>query len=217
MKIFVDSTDINQIKDLNAFGIIDGVTTNPSLIKKSGRNIFEIIEEICEEVSGPVSAEVISEDIDSMINEGIRLSEIADNVVVKIPFTKNGIKASAKLIDLGKKINVTLCFSPLQALIAAKIGVHYISPFVGRLDDIALNGMDLIERILDTYDNYDFGTEVIVASVRSINHLVDSARMGAHIATVSPAIIYQMFDHPLTENGLKIFAKDWNDTKQSIL
>lgn len=217
MKIFLDSADIIQIKELNMLGIVDGVTTNPTLIKKSGRNYFDVIEEICTEVNGPVSAEVVAQDSETMIKEGLRLSEIAKNVVVKIPFTLEGLKASLKLSLLKKQINMTLCFSASQALVAAKIGVDFISPFVGRLDDITADGMDLISTICSIYRNYNFATKVLVASVRNVNHVIKASLIGAHVVTLPPSVVYQMLEHPLTTKGLEIFNKDWSETKQSIM
>lgn len=218
MKFFVDTADINEIRELAATGLLDGVTTNPSLIMKSGRNFLEVIEEICDVVKGDVSAEVVALDYEGMINESKKLKKIAKNVVIKLPLTLDGLKACKHLSDDGVKVNVTLCFSANQAILAAKAGATYISPFVGRLDDIGQDGMDLIADICQIYKNYDnFTTEVLVASIRNPVHLLESARLGAHVATLPPAVIKQLFNHPLTDKGIAVFMADWEKTKQTIL
>lgn len=208
MKFFVDTAEINEIAELNDLGMVDGVTTNPSLIKKSGRDIIEVTKEICDLVAGPVSAEVTAVDADTMIAEGRKLLEIADNIAVKVPLTWDGLKACKTLSDDGHKVNVTLCFSANQALLAAKAGATFISPFIGRLDDINLDGMELIEDIRTVYDNYGFETEILAASIRSVNHILDSARIGADVITAPPAVIKAMVNHPLTDKGLAAFLAD---------
>ena len=217
MKFFVDTAEIKDIKELYETGLLDGVTTNPSLIAKSGRDFKEVIKEICSIVPGPVSAEVASTEYDGMIAEGDVLAKIADNVVVKLPLTLDGLKATKYFSGKGIKTNVTLCFSPNQALLAAKVGATYISPFIGRLDDINLDGVELIEQIRTIYDNYDFKTEILAASIRSPNHVTQVALAGADVATIPPAVIYKLADHPLTKSGLERFVKDWKATGQSIL
>ncbi|MGI9499932.1 MAG: fructose-6-phosphate aldolase [Geminicoccaceae bacterium] len=218
MKFFADTADVDEIGDLAATGLLDGVTTNPSLIAKSGRNFFEVIKEICAIVPGPVSAEVAATEHETMLAEGRRLAEIAPNVCVKVPLTIDGLKTCKALSDQGTKVNVTLCFSPAQALLAAKAGATFISPFVGRLDDIGHDGMGLIADIVQIYRNYEtIQTEVLVASIRGTNHLVESARLGADVATMPPDVIKKLFGHPLTEKGLAAFLKDWKATGQSIL
>lgn len=217
MKFFVDTAEVDDIRELQATGLLDGVTTNPSLIAKSGRDFKQVIAEICEIVEGPVSAEVAATDVDGMIAEGEHLAKIATNVVIKIPLTPAGLKACKHFANKGIKTNVTLCFSANQALLAAKVGATYISPFVGRLDDINLNGMDLIADIRAIYDNYDFDTQILVASIRSINQVTESALIGADVATIPPAIIHKMYNHPLTAKGLEAFVKDWASTGQTIL
>jgi len=217
MKFFVDTAEVDDIRDLQATGLLDGVTTNPSLIYKSGRDFKQVIAEICEIVSGPVSAEVAATGVDGMIAEGEHLAKIASNVVIKIPLTIDGLKACRHFTSRGIKTNVTLCFSANQALLAAKVGATYISPFIGRLDDINLSGMDLIADIRTIYDNYDFTTEILVASIRNVNHVSDAALSGADVATIPPGIIRKMYNHPLTDKGLKAFVKDWVSTGQSIL
>lgn len=218
MKFFVDTADVDEIADLAATGLLDGVTTNPSLIAKSGRNFFEVIKEICSIVPGPVSAEVAATDHETMLAEGRKLAEIAQNVCVKVPLTIDGLKTCKALSDKGTKVNVTLCFSPAQALLAAKSGATFISPFVGRLDDIGQDGMELISDIVQIYGNYDaIQTEVLVASIRTVPHLVESARLGADVATLPPEVIRKLFNHPLTDSGLTAFLKDWKATGQSIL
>lgn len=217
MKLFLDTADINEITDLNKTGMVDGITTNPSLIAKSGRNIIQTIEEICGIVSGPVSAEVTATDYDGMMREGARLAEIASNVTVKLPLTVDGLRACASLSEDNIMVNVTLCFSAAQALLAAKAGASFISPFVGRLDDIGADGINLISEIAEIYANYDYSTEILVASVRGVQHVVDAALIGADVATIPPKIMSQMYKHPLTDKGLADFLSDWESTGQSIL
>lgn len=217
MKFFVDTGDFKEIEELSQTGLLDGVTTNPSLVAKSGRDFKELIAEICKVVAGPVSAEVAAVDYDGMVKEGERLAQIAENVVVKVPLTFAGLKACKHFTDNGIKTNVTLCFSPNQALLAAKVGATYISPFIGRLDDINLEGMELIENIRTIYDNYAFSTEILAASIRSPNHVTQAALAGADVATMPPSVIRKLADHPLTAIGLESFVKDWKATGQSIL
>lgn len=218
MKFFVDTADLDEIKDLAATGLLDGVTTNPSLIAKSGKDFIPLIKEICEVVDGPVSAEVAATDYATMRKEAEVLRKIADNVAVKVPLTPDGLKVCKELSDLGTMVNVTLCFSAAQALLAAKAGAAFVSPFVGRLDDISNDGMHLIAEIMSIYDNYpEFHTEVLVASVRSPMHIVESAKMGAHVMTSPPNVIRQLYGHPLTDKGLAAFVEDWKKTGQSIL
>lgn len=213
MKFFIDTANIDEIKEANEMGMVDGVTTNPSLIAKEGRAFEEIIKEICEIVDGPISAEVISLDTEGMIKEARRLSDIHDNIVVKIPMTVDGIKATRALSGEGIKTNVTLVFSPLQALMAAKAGATYVSPFIGRLDDIAQEGLALVEQIVEIYSNYAFDTEIIVASVRNPLHVLESALIGADIATIPFNVLAKFAAHPLTDKGLKAFLDDWNKAK----
>ncbi len=217
MKFFVDTADVEEIRKLNDLGLVDGVTTNPSLVAKSGRDFAEVVKEICSFIDGPVSAEVTATDFDGMMAEARELVKIADNVAIKVPLTEAGIKTCKALSDDGIKVNVTLCFSAAQAILAAKAGAAYISPFVGRLDDIGQDGLVLIEEIVTIYGAYDFDTEVLVASVRHPIHVVDSAKMGADVATVPPKVLWQMFKHPLTDKGLEAFLEDWKKTGQSIL
>ena len=217
MKFFVDTANIKEIEDLVPTGFVDGVTTNPSLIAKQGDDMAETIKAICSLVSGPVSAEVTATELPEMINEGKYLASLAKNVAVKVPLTVNGLKACKVLRGQGTMVNVTLCFSAAQALLAAKAGASFISPFVGRLDDIGEKGMDLIEDIVVMYENYGFDTEVLVASVRTKQHVIDAAVIGAHVATLPPKVIYELYDHPLTDKGLKAFLDDWSKTGQSIL
>ncbi|WP_417309698.1 fructose-6-phosphate aldolase [Devosia sp.] len=217
MKFFVDTAEIKDIKDLNETGLLDGVTTNPSLIAKSGRDFKEVIAEICSIIEGPVSAEVASTEYDGMVAEGEHLAKIADNVVIKLPLTVDGLKACKHFTSKGIKTNVTLCFSANQALLAAKVGATYISPFIGRLDDINLDGVELIENIRQIYDNYAYSTEILAASIRTPNHITEVALAGADVATIPPAVIYKLADHPLTKAGLDAFVKDWKSTGQSIL
>ena len=208
MKFFVDTAEIDAIAELNDLGMVDGVTTNPSLIKKSGRDIIEVTKEICDLVDGPVSAEVTATDAETMIAEGRKLLEIAENITVKVPPTWDFLKACKTLTDDGHKVNVTLCFSANQALLAAKAGATFISPFIGRLDDINIDGMELIEDIRTVYDNYGFQTEILAASIRTVNHILDSARIGADVITAPPAVIKSMVSHPLTDKGLSAFLAD---------
>ncbi len=217
MKIFLDSADISEITALLDTGFIDGVTTNPSLIAKSGHKIHEAIAEICTLVDGPVSAEVTAVDHKQMLTEGRKLAAIAPNVVVKVPLTRAGLQTCQALSDTGIKVNVTLCFTAGQALLAAKAGATFISPFVGRLDDIGKDGMQLIEEIGSIYANYDFDTEVLVASIRSTQHVVDAALMGADAVTLPPKILAGLYSHPLTDSGLEKFLDDWSSAGQSIL
>jgi len=208
MKFFVDTADIDAIAELHALGMVDGVTTNPSLIKKSGRDILEVTKEICALVDGPVSAEVVALEADDMIAEGRKLAEIAENIAVKVPLTWAGLKACKTLTDEGKMVNVTLCFSANQALLAAKAGATFISPFIGRLDDLNLEGLDLIADIREIYDNFGFETQVLAASIRSANHMSECAKIGADVATAPPAVIKGMVNHVLTYKGLDQFMKD---------
>lgn len=218
MKFFVDTADIKDIRDLASTGLLDGVTTNPSLIAKSGKQFIPLIEEICDIVKGPVSAEVAATDYPTMIKEGKKLAAIADNVAVKVPLTPDGLKVCKELTDAGTMVNVTLCFSPSQAILAAKAGATYISPFVGRLDDIGEDGLTLIRDIVTIYSNYDyFDTQVLVASVRNPTHIIESAKMGAHVATCPAETIRMLYKHPLTDKGLAAFVEDWKKTGQSIL
>jgi len=218
MKFFIDTANVDEIRELADTGIIDGVTTNPSLIAKSGRKFADVIEEICSFIDGPVSAEVAATDAPTMIKEGHKLAKIAKNVTIKVPLTIDGLKTCKILSDEGTMVNVTLCFSAAQAILAAKAGASFISPFVGRLDDIGLDGMDLISDICEIYANYPkFETEVLVASVRSSKHVVDAARMGADVVTIPPSALRQLYNHPLTDKGLDSFLKDWAGTGQSIL
>lgn len=217
MKFFVDTADIAAIKELNDLGMVDGVTTNPSLILKSGRAIAEVTAEICAIVEGPVSAEVVAEKADDMIAEGRHLAKIAPNVCIKVPLTWDGLKACRVLSDEGHKLNVTLCFSPAQAILAAKAGATFISPFIGRLDDIHLDGMDLIADIREIYDNYGYETEILAASIRTVNHIVDAAKIGADVITAPPLVIKSMANHILTDKGLAQFNADWAQTGQKIL
>ncbi|EFO32830.1 putative transaldolase [Roseibium sp. TrichSKD4] len=217
MKFFVDTADTAEIKELASTGLLDGVTTNPSLIAKSGRQFKEVIAEICEITDGDVSAEVAATDFETMIKEAHELKKIADNVVIKLPLTFDGLKACKQLTDEGTKTNVTLCFSANQALLAAKAGATYISPFIGRLDDINLDGLELIQEIRDIYDNYGFETQILAASIRTANHVKDCALIGADVATVPPATLKALVKHPLTDKGLEAFLADWAKTGQSIL
>jgi len=213
MKFFIDTANIDEIKEAHSMGMVDGVTTNPTLIAKEGRDFEEIIKEICEIVDGPISAEVISVETEGMLNEARRLSKIHDNIVVKIPMTVDGLKATRRLTEEGIKTNVTLVFSPLQALMAAKAGATYVSPFIGRLDDVSQEGLLLVEQIVEIYSNYAFDTEIIVASVRNPLHVLDSALIGADIATIPFNVLGKLAAHPLTEKGLKAFLDDWNKAK----
>ena len=218
MKFFLDTADVAEIKDLAATGLVDGVTTNPSLIAKSGRDIFEVLGEICSIVDGPVSAEVAATDAETIVAEGRKLAAVASNIVVKTPLTPDGLKACKTLADEGTPVNVTLCFSPAQALIAAKAGASYISPFIGRLDDIGQDGMQLVNDITEVYGAQpELETQVLVASVRHTMHVVESAKMGADVATLPPKVLRGLFNHPLTDKGLDAFLNDWAKTGQSIL
>ncbi len=214
MKFFIDTANIDETQEANRMGMVDGVTTNPSLIAKEGRDFEEIIKEICEIVDGPISAEVISTDADGMVKEAQHLAAIHKNIVVKIPMIVDGLKAVRQLTDEGIKTNVTLVFSPLQALMAAKAGATYVSPFIGRLDDLSQDGMQLIEQIVDIYNNYAFDTEIIVASVRNPLHVLDSAIIGADIATIPFSVLGKLAAHPMTDKGLESFLSDWNKTKK---
>jgi len=217
MKIFLDSAEIDEIKAFADTGLVDGVTTNPSLIAGAGRDIKQTIADICALIDGPVSAEVTATDYDTMLAEGRALAAIAPNVAVKVPLTRDGLKTCRALSDAGTAVNVTLCFTAGQALLAAKAGAAFISPFVGRLDDLGQDGMGLIEEICSIYANYDLDTEVLVASVRSTQHVVDAALMGADVVTLPPKILAALYKHPLTDNGLAAFLDDWQKTGQSIL
>lgn len=217
MKFFIDTADVDEIKALIPTGLVDGVTTNPSLILKSGRDIREVTAEICGLVDGPVSAEVTAVEAPEMIKEGISLAEIADNVTVKLPLTLDGLIACKALTEEGIDTNVTLCFSANQALLAAKAGATFISPFIGRLDDINIDGMELIRDMRMIYDNYDFRTEILAASIRSANHVKDSAIAGADVATVPPGVLKSLVKHPLTDKGLDAFLADWAKTGQKII
>ena len=217
MKFFVDTADTDAIRELNDLGMVDGVTTNPSLIMKSGRDIKEVTKEICDMVDGPVSAETVALDAEGMIAEGLELKKIADNIAVKVPLTWDGLKACKTLTDQGHMVNVTLCFSANQALLAAKAGATFVSPFIGRLDDLNLDGMELIADIRQIYDNYGFETQILAASIRSANHMSEAAKIGADVATAPPDVIRKMAAHPLTDKGLEGFLKDWAKTGQKIL
>lgn len=218
MKFFVDTADVDAIRDLADTGLVDGVTTNPSLIAKSGRDFVEVVKEICEIVDGPISAEVTATAYDEMVAEGRKLAKIHENITVKVPLTRDGLKTCKSLSEEGTMINVTLCFSANQALLAAKAGATFISPFVGRLDDIAMDGMQLISDIVEVYDNYPaLSTEVLVASVRSPMHVLEAAKMGADVCTLPPDVLLALFNHPLTDKGLEAFLADWQKTGQSIL
>ncbi len=217
MKFFIDTAEIEEIRALAPSGLVDGVTTNPSLIAKSGRDFMEVIAEICEIVDGPVSAEVTATNSAQMIDEGRKLAKIADNVTIKLPLTFDGLVACRTLVDEGHTTNLTLCFSANQALLAAKAGATFISPFIGRLDDMGIDGMELIEEIRAIYDNYGFETQILAASIRTVNHVKESAIAGADVATLPPSTLYALAKHPLTDKGLEAFLKDWEKTGQSIL
>ncbi len=217
MKFFADTADLDAIRDLESTGLIDGVTTNPSIIAKSGANFLERIAEICKICDGPVSAEVSATDYATMVKEADKLAQIAKNVTIKLPLTEDGLKVCKGLSQNGTMTNVTLCFSAGQALLAAKAGATFISPFIGRLDDVSHDGLSLIEDIVAIYDNYDFKTQVLVSSVRHPMHIIESAKIGADVATCPPAIIKKLYDHPLTDKSLAIFVEDWKKTGQSIL
>lgn len=217
MKFFIDTADVDAIRDLNDTGLVDGVTTNPSLIMKSGRDIVEVTKEICDIVEGPVSAEVTATNYAGMISEAAVLAKIADNICIKLPLTMDGLKACKTLTSEGHKTNVTLCFSANQALLAAKAGATFISPFIGRLDDTGLNGMDLIGEIRTIYDNYNFATEILAASIRTVNHVKEAAMIGADVATIPPGTLTALSKHPLTDKGLDAFLADWAKTGQKIV
>ena len=217
MDIFIDSADVRDLRAAAASGLVDGVTTNPSLIARSGRDMKEAIAEICSIVSGPVSAEAVASDVDGMLAEGRYLAAIAENVVVKLPLTPAGLTACQRLVQDGIRVNVTLCFSSVQALLAAKAGATFISPFIGRLDDAGLNGMELIREIRTIYDNYGYTTQILAASIRTINHVRDAALLGADCATIPPKIFNALYSHILTDTGLQAFLEDWRSTGQSIL
>ncbi|MBT8410284.1 MAG: fructose-6-phosphate aldolase [Octadecabacter sp.] len=217
MKFFVDTADVDAIRELHDLGMVDGVTTNPSLIMKSGRDIKEVTKEICEMVPGPVSAETVALDAEGMIAEGRELAKIAENITIKVPLTWDGLKACKVLSGEGRMVNVTLCFSANQALLAAKAGATFISPFIGRLDDLNIDGMELIAEIREIYDNYNFSTEILAASIRSANHMKEAALIGADVATAPPAVIKSMANHVLTDKGLDAFMADWAKTGQNIL
>lgn len=208
MKFFVDTADVDAIRELDELGFVDGVTTNPSLIAKSGRDIFEVTREICDFVKGPVSAEVVATDYETMVAEGRKLAEIAPNIAIKVPLTLDGLRACKTFSGEGKMVNVTLCFTANQALLAAKAGATFISPFIGRLDDLNLDGMELIADIRQIYDNYGFETQILAASIRSANHMSDAAKIGADVATAPPAVIKAMANHLLTDKGLATFVAD---------
>ncbi len=217
MKFFLDTADVDAIRELNDTGLVDGVTTNPSLIMKSGRDIIEVTKEICGIVAGPVSAEVTATEYAGMVSEAAVLAKIADNICIKLPLTMDGLKACKKLTSDGLKTNVTLCFSANQALLAAKAGATFISPFIGRLDDTGLNGMELIGEIRTIYDNYGFATEILAASIRTVNHVKEAAMIGADVATIPPGTLHALSKHPLTDKGLDAFLADWAKTGQKIV
>jgi transaldolase len=216
MKFFADTAEISEIRELAETGLLDGVTTNPTLIHKSGRDFMEVVRDIAGVVKGPVSAEVVALDYEGMMREAEILRKIADNIAIKVPLTPTGLRACKALSSDGTMVNVTLCFSAAQALLAAKAGATFISPFVGRHDDVGFDGMSLIADIRLIYDNYDFGTEILVASVRHPVHVVEAAKIGADVMTAPPKIIWQLFKHPLTDNGIASFLKDWESTGQKI-
>ena len=216
MKFFADTAEISEIRELAAEGLLDGVTTNPSLVHKSGRDFLEVVREIAQVVSGPVSAEVVALDYEQMMREAEVLRKIGDNIAIKVPLTPSGLKACKALASDGTMVNVTLCFSAAQALLAAKAGATFISPFVGRHDDVGFDGMELISDIRLIYDNYEFATQILVASVRHPMHVVQAAKIGADVMTAPPKIIWQLFKHPLTDAGLASFLKDWEATGQKI-
>ncbi len=216
MKFFVDTADVAEIRELADTGLLEGVTTNPSLILKSGRDIMEVTKEICGLTDGPVSAEVTAMDYDGMMKEAAVLAKIADNVCIKLPLTMDGLKACKALTSAGHQTNVTLCFSAAQALMAAKAGATYISPFIGRLDDMGIDGMELIEDIRTIYDNYGYDTQILAASIRTVNHVKDSAIAGADVATIPPSTLKALVKHPLTDKGLEAFLADWAKTGQQI-
>ncbi len=217
MKFFIDSAEVSQIAELSETGLVDGVTTNPSLIAKSGRDFKEVIKEICSIINGPVSAEVAATDKENMLREGEYLAGLAENIVIKLPMSWDGLKVCKIFQEKNIKTNLTLCFSANQALLAAKAGATYISPFIGRLDDINLDGMQLIADIRAIYNNYSFSTQILAASIRSVNHVSEAAIIGADIATIPPKILHQLVNHPLTDKGIDSFVRDWKSTGQSIL
>lgn len=217
MQLFIDSADVTELRAAAASDLIDGVTTNPTLIAKSGRKMKEAIAEICSIIPGPVSAEAVATDVEGMLAEGRYLARIASNVVVKLPLTENGLKATRVLSDEGIRVNVTLCFSAVQALLAAKAGAYFISPFIGRLDDKGVDGMELIHEIRQVYDNYGFATNILAASIRSVEHVKQSALAGSDCATLPPKIFAALYKHELTDAGVEAFLKDWASTGQSIL
>ena len=217
MKFIIDTADIKAISELNEMGLVDGVTTNPSLIMKSGRDIIEVTREICSLVTGPVSAEVVATDLSSMIKEGEKLAKIAPNIAVKVPLTWDGLRTCKELTSQGYMVNVTLCFSANQALLAAKAGATFISPFIGRLDDINIDGMDLISEIRTIYDNFEFNTQILGASIRTVNHITQCALIGADVITAPPNVLKQLAEHPLTSKGLELFMQDWAKTGQKII
>ncbi|WP_343312818.1 fructose-6-phosphate aldolase [Brucella sp. BE17] len=216
MKFFVDTADVKEIRELNDLGLVDGVTTNPSLILKSGRDIIEVTKEICSFVKGPVSAEVAGTEYEQIMKEAAVISKIADNICIKLPLTLDGLKACKALTSDGHKTNVTLCFSANQALLAAKAGATFVSPFIGRLDDTGINGMELIAEIRTIFDNYDFQTEILAASIRTVNHVKEAALIGADVVTAPPATLKGLVKHPLTDKGLEAFLADWAKTGQKI-
>ncbi|HVW56320.1 MAG TPA: fructose-6-phosphate aldolase [Rhizobiaceae bacterium] len=216
MKFFVDTADVKEIQELNDLGLLDGVTTNPSLIMKSGGKILDVTKQICEIVKGPVSAEVTATDYEGMMREAKVLAKIADNIAIKVPLTLDGLKACKAIRSGGRMVNVTLCFSATQALLAAKAGASFISPFVGRIDDMAEEGMEIVSEIRTIYDNYDFKTEILAASIRTVNHVKQAALLGADIATIPPATLKALVKHPLTDKGLEAFLADWKKTGQQI-
>ncbi len=216
MKFFVDTANVDEIRELADTGLLDGVTTNPSLILKSGRDIKEVTKEICSLVDGPVSAEVTATDFDGMMKEAAVLAKIADNICIKLPLTMDGLKACKHLASAGQQTNVTLCFSANQALLAAKAGATFVSPFIGRLDDMGIDGMELIAEMRQIFDNYDFKTEILAASIRTVNHVKDAALAGADVATIPPSTLKALVKHPLTDKGLEAFLADWAKTGQNI-
>lgn len=217
MKFFADTAEIDEIRELVSMGLIDGVTTNPTLIAKAGRDFKEVVKEICSLVDGPVSAEVTALEADGMVSEGRHLAELAPNIAVKVPLTWDGLKACRALTQGGTMVNVTLCFNANQALLAARAGATYVSPFIGRLDDMGLNGLEVIEEIRAIYDNYDFSTAILAASIRTVNHVKMCAIAGADVATVPPATLHNLVKHPLTDKGVELFTADWKKTGQTIL
>jgi len=215
MKLYLDTGNVNEIREAASYGLLDGVTTNPSLVSKEGRGFKDLLLEICKIVDGPISAEVVSLEAESMVKEGRELAKIHQNIIVKVPLIPEGLKATKQMTSEGIRVNVTLCFSPTQALLAAKAGAWCVSPFIGRLDDISSDGMELIEQILTIYENYDFSTQVLVASVRHPQHVVEAALLGGHICTMPYSVFQQLVKHPLTDIGLKKFLADWESQKVS--